>query len=497
MTPLAVPLTRDLVLLGGGHTHALVLRRWAMAPMPGVRVTLIDPTPAAAYSGMLPGHVAGHYTREELDIDLVRLARAAGARLILGRAEGLDPEQRSVRVSGRPPIRYDRLSLDIGITSEMPRVPGFAAHAVPAKPLGPFAERWEAFVDAAARAEAAPSVAVIGAGIAGVELSMAMAHRLRTAGCTPEIRVIDAGTALPGVSPRAARLLRAALADKGVEVIEQAGVTEIGPDALTLSDGRTIPFAFCCGAAGAKPHPWLADTGLHLTGGFVTVDDQLRSVGDSAVYAVGDCAHLSHAPRPKAGVYAVREAPVLRDNLRAALSGQALRPFHPQRHYLKLISLGRKSALAEKAGMAFAAPVLWRWKDRIDRKFMAKFDPLPQMPAPASPRFAALSEETVQEPLCGGCGSKVAPDVLSGMLAAQGGAARPDILTGPGDDAAVVDIGGMRQVLTTDHLRGFTMDHGLMARVAALHALGDIWAMGARPQAALVSITLPRMSEAL
>jgi len=147
--------------------------------------------------------------------------------------------------------------------------------------------------------------------------------------------------------------------------------------------------------------------------------------------------------------------------------------------------------------MAFAAPVLWRWKDRIDRKFMAKFDPLPKMPEPQAPRFAALSEETVEEPLCGGCGSKVAPDVLSGMLAAQGGVMRPDILTGPGDDAAVVDIGGMRQVLTTDHLRGFTMDHGLMARVAALHALGDIWAMGARPQAALVSITLPRMSEAL
>src|SRR6056297_4021688 len=182
---------------------------------------------------------------------------------------------------------------------------------------------------------------------------------------------------------------------------------------------------------------------------------------------------------------------------RAPLSGQALRPFHPQRHYLKLISLGRKSALAEKAGMAFAAPLLWRWKDRIDRKFMAKFDPLPQMPAPASPRVAALSEDTAQAPLCGGCGSKVAPDVLSGVLAAQGGTARPDILSGPGDDAAVLDIGGVRQVLTTDHLRGFSQDHGLMARVAALHALGDIWAMGARPQAALVSITLPRMSETL
>src|SRR6056297_3082474 len=95
----SLPLTRDLVLIGGGHTHALVLRKWGMAPLPGARLTLINPGPTAPYSGMLPGHIAGHYTREELDIDLVRLARFAGARLVLARATDIDPQAQVVTTS--------------------------------------------------------------------------------------------------------------------------------------------------------------------------------------------------------------------------------------------------------------------------------------------------------------------------------------------------------------------------------------------------------------
>ena len=99
MTPL-IPLTRDLVLIGGGHSHALVLRMWGMKPLAGVRLTVINPTPTAAYSGMLPGHIAGHYTRDDLDIDLVRLCRFAGARLIIGEATAIDRQAKNVTVKG-------------------------------------------------------------------------------------------------------------------------------------------------------------------------------------------------------------------------------------------------------------------------------------------------------------------------------------------------------------------------------------------------------------
>ncbi len=471
----SLPFTRDLVLVGGGHTHALVLRSWGMNPLPGVRVTVINPGPTAPYSGMLPSFVAGHYTRDELDIDLVRLARFAGARIINGYATGIEKDARSILVDGRPPIAYDVASIDVGITSAMPELPGFTHHAIPAKPLGTFASRWDAF-----RAKAdGPQIAIIGGGVAGAELAMAMAFALR--GKQPTVRLIDRSRVLTALGYKARQKMLAALTASNVEIIEDAEVTEIFAEGVVLRDGRTIRSDFTTGAAGAKPHEWIAGTGLDLFEGFITVDENLQSSAPE-IFAVGDCAHLSHDPRPKAGVYAVREAPVLLDNLRAVLSGGSLRAYKPQRDYLKLVSLGAQSALAEKFGTAREGPLLWKLKDYIDRKFMAQFDELPAMAAPLLPGTVALgmTEALGDKLMCGGCGAKVGRAALQTVLNDRFG-----------DDAAAVQPG---QVISTDHLRALTLDPVLMARIAAVHALGDIWAMGAKPQAATASLILPRMS---
>ncbi len=492
MTPL--PLVREVVLIGGGHTHALVLRRWGMAPLPGVRLTLINPGPTAPYTGMLPGFVAGHYGRDDLEIDLVKLARFAGARLVFGAAEGLDRAAQRVQVAGRLPIAYDIASINVGITSDLPDLPGFSDHAVAAKPLGAFAAAWQRF-----RAEVArgvpPQIAVLGAGVGGVELAMAMVHALRRDGHTPEISVLDKAAALPGLGPRARAALQSHLKRLGVALREHNAPVAVMQEAVGLEDGSEVPARFTVGAAGARPQRWLVGTGLELSGGFVSVDPMLRAVNDPAVYAVGDCAHLGHAPRAKAGVFAVRQAPVLYHNLRADLTGRARRRYRPQRGYLKLISLGGKSALADKFGLALQGPWLWRWKDRIDRRFMDRFQRFPPMPAPALPkdRVQGLGEAIGDAPLCGGCGAKVGGGVLKSVLADLPSAGRDDFETRPGDDAAVLRIGGVRQVVTTDHLRAFTEDPYVVAKIAAVHAMGDIWAMGGRPQAALASIVLPRM----
>ncbi len=476
MTP-DFPFTRDLVLIGGGHTHALVLRRWGMHPLVGVRVTVINPGPTAPYSGMLPGFVAGHYSREELDIDLVKLARFAGARVIDGAVTAIDPILRQITVPGRPPIAYDVASLDVGITSAMPDLPGFAVHGVPAKPLGRFATRWNAY-----RAGAEPpQIAVIGGGVAGAELALAMRHARDDA----QVHLIDRGRVLDALGHTARRKMMAALSQASVTLVENAEVTEVIENALILSDGQRIPSSFTTGAAGAKPHGWIQEIGVATHDGFVAVDANLQS-SDPAFFAVGDCAHLTASPRPKAGVFAVREAPVLFDNLRAVLSGGALRPYQPQKDYLKLISLGGKSALAEKFGTAKAGPLLWRLKDHIDVKFMRQFENLAPMARPKPPLTHALGliEALGPKPMCGGCGAKVGRGALLDVL-------------GPGDDAGIIETGGVQQVISTDHLRSFWQDPVVMTRIAAVHALGDIWAMGARPQAATLNLVLPAMSTAL
>ncbi len=491
-----LPLTRDLVLVGGGHAHALVLREWGMRRLPGARLTLVNPAPTAPYTGMLPGHVAGHYPREALEIDLVRLARFAGARLVLGRAGGIDREARRIHVAGRPPIRYDVASIDVGITSDMPALPGFSEHGVAAKPLDRFADRWAAFCDHAVRGLAPPEIAVVGAGVGGVELALAMHHRLTTLGLAPRIAIVEAGVALPALAGATRAVLFERLRRADIRLIERDAAAEVSETALRTESGRTISAGLIVGTAGATPHPWLSELGLAHARGFLTVDRFLRSVDDPAIYAVGDCAHLAHAPRPKAGVYAVRAAPVLAHNLRADLAGGLRRPFRPQRDYLKLISLGRKEAVADRSGLTLSGAWLWRWKDRIDRRFMDKLDRLPPMPAAPLPRERArgAGRAAGTQPPCAGCGAKMGGAGLAAALARLPAPDRPDIASAPGDDAAILRHGEGWQVLTTDHLRAFTEDAVTLARIAAVHALGDVWAMGSAPQAATATVILPRMS---
>ena len=360
--------------------------------------------------------------------------------------------------------------------------------------LDRLADGWAAF---AQRAPDGAEIAVIGGGVAGAELALAARHRLDAV--SARVTLIERGRALTALPGPAAQAMRAALTEAGVVLIEDTGVASVAKGQLNLEDGRIVPFDCAIGAAGARPHDWIAGIGLPTRDGYLEVDPYLRSVKDPAIYASGDCAHLAHAPRPKAGVFAVRAAPVLAYNIAADLTGQKRRRFDPQGDYLKLISLGGKVAMGEKLGVRMRGPWVWRWKDRIDQTFMEQFRTLPDMPRPAPPKRAAKGvAEAMAGPLpCGGCGAKLSADVLGETLASLPRGIRGDVRTGPGDDAAILEIGGTGQVITTDHLRGFTLDPALQARIAALHAMSDVWAMGAAPQAALAQITLPPMSDAL
>lgn len=495
MTP-AYPLIRDLVLIGGGHAHALVLRMWGMNPLPGTRLTVINPDPVAPYTGMLPGLIAGHYRRDELMIDLVRLARFAGARVLLDRATGIDRVARLIHLAGRTPLPYDLASIDVGITSDLPGLPGAAEHAIAAKPLGRYAEAWEAFV---ADPPAHPRVVILGAGLGGVELALASAHRLQRKGRTASVTLLDqAADFLPGLGARARRQLRQRLQSAGVVLRLAVRAAELRAAGVVLDTGEEVGSDFTLTATGARPHGWLVETGLAQKDGFLVTDATLRT-SDPLVFAAGDCAGIEGDPRRKAGVFAVRAAPVLHANLRAVLTGTPLRAFRPQSDYLKLVSLGTKAAVAEKWGLALSGRRLWRLKDRIDRKFMQKFADYPAMSSHAAPAGATegLAAHLAGRPLCGGCGAKLGPGVLGSALEALPAPARPEVRSGPGDDAAVLAMGAGMQVLTTDHLRAFCNDPRLMARLTAIHALGDVWAMGAAPQVALAQVTLPPLGPEL
>ncbi len=497
-----VPITRDLLLIGGGHAHAIVLKMWGMKPLPGARLTLVNPDPTAPYTGMLPGLVAGHYHRDALEIDLVRLARFAGARLVLDRVVGLDLAKGRAQMAARPDIAFDLVSIDIGIGSGIAGIdPG---QAWPAKPLGAFAKAWDGFITDVVAGTKTPRVAVIGGGLGGVELAMAMAHRLKQTCPDPRAIKITLVEAQPDLLANSAPALRKAmvlgLSHLGIEVLTRARVTAIEGPRLHLATGQALEADFMATVAGARPAAWLGQTGLALHNGFISIDQTLRSLSHETVFAVGDTAYMPTSPRPKAGVFAVRQGPVLYHNLRAALSKGRLKPFRPQTDYLKLVSLGGQGAVAEKWGLSVSGAGLWRLKDQIDQRFMAMLSTLPAMAAPEmapGPVALGVAEAETAQPLCGGCGSKVGPEALASALADLAPPTRADVLTGRGDDAAVLAWGaGDSQVFSCDHFRAFSLDPFVMAQITANHALGDIWAMGGEPQAALASIILPPMTKA-
>ena len=454
-----------------------------MSPLPGARVTLVNPDVKAPYTGMLPGFVAGHYERDELDVDLVRLARAAGARLIIDRAIGIDLERKRVALRDGPELSYDTLSIDIGITSDLGVSDDNAHRVIPAKPLGAFADAWAGLLSQFKGKMTGPAITIVGAGVAGVELALAMAYRLEQAEIVGAmVTLVEAGeTPLRELNRSARKHLLAALQRAGILV-------QTGADPDQLVSGAD----FVVSTAGARPYAWLDETGLALQDGFIRVTDTLQTELSPEVFAVGDCAHLVHAPRPKAGVFAVRQAPILFENLQAQLKGRALKPYRPQRDYLKLISMGGKTAVTDKWGIGVSGDWVWNWKDRIDQTFMDQFrTPIEMASAPVPQDMALGTAELIDatKNACGGCAAKVGQSALSAGLSAPEPMADPAM-----EDAAIVKTSDGFSVFSTDHLRAFTQDASVMARLAAIHALGDIWAMGAVPRTVLAHIILPPLS---
>lgn len=470
------------MLVGGGHAHVHVLKRFGMRPLPGVRVTLIARDVETPYSGMLPGYVAGHYAFAECHIDLVRLARFAGARLIHDEAVGLDCARREVMCRDHPPIRYDRVSLDIGITPRREAVPGAAAHTVPVKPIDRFAERWEALL-ARASALGALRLAVVGGGAGGVELALAAQHRLAGLLATPpEVTLVTRDALLPSHNRRVRAKFARILAARGIRVVAANPVVRVEPGCLVLADGAAVGFDEALWVTDAAAAPWLADTGLALdANGFVETDEQLRSPSDAAVFAAGDIATMRGHPRDKSGVYAVRAGPKLAANLRRALTGQALRRAVPQRRALALIGTGDGRAIASRGGFAAEGAWLWRLKQAIDRRWMRGYTELPAMDGGAD-----------EEMRCGGCAAKVPADVLGRAMARLAPAAGGGVEIGVGDDAALIAFpGGPPLLQTVDFFRAPVGDPYLFGRIAATHALGDIYAMGGAPETALAVAALP------
>lgn len=362
---------KKLLLLGGGHAHVHVLKSFVENPPANVAITLISPYARQVYSGMLPGWVAGHYAIGQCVIPLPPLCRAAGVLFLETACESIDLSARIVRCADGSQHAFDVLSIDTGPVANTAMIPG-AANAISVRPIESFIEAYSGVArDIAARQQAGNStdIVFVGAGAAGIELALAMGYAYREANVN--FTLISGANTLPGsVGPRLAQVL----ADRGCRLLPGRMAARIDANRVYLRDGEAIEADHIIVSTGASAATWPRESGLTTDdAGFILVNQHLQSMSHPGVFAAGDCASMQHEPRPKSGVYAVRAGPPLAENLRRCLKSQTLTTYMPQKRSLYLISTGDQYAIASWGHWTLQGGWVWRWKDRIDRGFIAKY----------------------------------------------------------------------------------------------------------------------------
>ncbi|MEP7012312.1 MAG: FAD-dependent oxidoreductase [Acidobacteriota bacterium] len=364
-------------MVGAGHAHLEVLRRCAEERKKkdgaAFDLTVIAPMPRQVYSGMVPGFLAGTYTLDEISLEVAPLVARTEGELIEGSAEALDPKRQVVRLADGREVGYDLVSFAVGSNTAGIDRPEIAEGAVPVKPLDRVIDlqtRLESLVRD--RPEKERGAAVVGGGAAGYEVALA----IRTAlGAEAQVHLIERGPRLLVEYPeRFRKKALAVLAERGMEAQTGATVDRVEADRVILANGREIPSDLTIWLGGAIGWPLFRDSGLPLDErGFLLLDDSLRSLGDLKIFAAGDCGTLVNFPRtPKAGVYAVRQAPVLWQSLRATLSGEEPPLYLPQTGFLSILNLGDGRALMHWKGLVLEGAPIFKLKDWIDRRFLAR-----------------------------------------------------------------------------------------------------------------------------
>jgi len=371
--------TRSIVLLGAGHTHAHVIRKWREEPIPGCRLTVVSDFPIATYSGMLPGTLAGLYPRGEMEIDLCRLSDAAGAELVIADTQGLDRDRRELRFADRPPLPFDVLSIGIGSVPSRDREATSDPAVVTIKPMQTFLDRLEGRLQAIGSRGGSGKilVAVVGGGAGGIEIAMALRPRVQMVlgerKC--DITILEGGEEIgTGLPASAVRTIHDELAQQSIGVQTGRRVASVRSSRLHLEDGSALPVDLVLWATGAAPPPLLAAIPLPKDDrGFLRTNPMLQTTAGEPIFVVGDTGTIDTHPAPKAGVYAVRQAPILWQNLRRLLEGRTLLRYQPQRDFLKLMSTGDGRAILSYRGFTFRGRWCWWLKDWIDTRFVRQF----------------------------------------------------------------------------------------------------------------------------
>ena len=498
------PTSHDLVLIGGGHSQITVLKKFGMKPIPGLRITLINKDFISSYSGMLPGYIAETYDRSQTEIDLLNLCKFSNSRLVIDKVIGLDLDEKLVILENRAPIIFDTLSINSGGEPNLGYIKGANEFSIPIKPISKLVKIIDGIKEKIKKLNGI-SISVVGGGAGGIELALALTQYLKTKQNIKEIEVnlISKGQYLAKAKNKISQnTILSFLKNNNINVILNEEVIEFGQNFIKTSKGTIINSKFNFLVTPISAPKWMSETGLSLdNSGFIRVNKFLQTSNEN-IFASGDVSSFENKNLPKAGVYAVRQGPILFKNLRAKILNYSLTSFKPQSSFLSLIGNGKDEAIFSWKGISFKSKFAWMLKRYIDESFMKKYNHLNLMKMESiQPHPKLISKENKGDPAlekirCLGCGAK-SPWIslnnginsIKENLHSKSNKLNNVTIT---SDASIIDVpSGNNLVQSVDLISAIVNDPYTLSRIAAIHAISDVLSASATPMNAEAIFILP------
>jgi NADH dehydrogenase FAD-containing subunit len=363
---------KQLVIVGAGHAHLTILKNLQEFKKAGHDVTVVSSSSLHYYSGMGPGMLSGIYRPEEIRFNVKKMSEDRGAVFIEDKVIKIHPQKKEIDLQSGPTLPYDVMSVNTGSFVPVEAPVSADDLIVTVKPIENMLNARRKIIDGLKNKEL--KLTVVGGGPTGVEVAGNL-HRLVSNESGKGRITLIAGTRLlrqfkAGVRNR----VLSSLVRRQVHVIENTRVSAIKGKSVTLSDGSDFESDIVFMAVGVKPSPLFKDSGLTIgQDDGMLVNQYLQSVSYPEIFGGGDCISFEPQPLAKVGVYAVRQNPILLNNLLCFLKGAALEQFLPQKAVLLAFNMGDGTAVVQWHSLVWGGRLGFALKNYIDKTFMKDF----------------------------------------------------------------------------------------------------------------------------
>ena len=483
-----IPITNDLVLIGGGHSHLSVLMKLAKRPINGNRITLITNEIDTPYSGMIPGYIEGIYSWRDSHIDLYRLCLKLNVRFIHAEVERVSAHEKEIYFKDRPKIKFDVLSINTGIQSNNREIKGAAKYCLPVKPISKLTNN---FLNKITNFK---SIAFIGGGAGSVELALAIKKRFLNINQDIKITIITGKRGLLSTFPQKTKLTSLKTLEKfKIDIIEYKRVLEVKPKQIILSDKSMLKIDKAILSTNSMTPKWLAKSDILLTKDNYILVNKSFQTNYKYVFASGDVIDFNNQNLKKAGVFAVRSGKPLAINIKQFILGKKLIEYKFNKNYLALIGTSKRSAIATKYNLTFNSRFFFYLKKYIDQNFIKKFSDfkirkkftLEALKTDVLNIFVKHKEKITDKNdimQCKGCAAKVPLNALKQAL--------PKDIVSTSEDAVSVP-GHPELYQTVDMISSIITDPFLLGKIAANHSISDMVSVNSKITSAMMILQLP------